>query len=94
MDAAALNAITDVEILRALVREQIDTIAQRDALIEKRDRTIAYKDARSRTSRTRSHGCAGCSTRRSPNAWARREMFDAAMAAELDELHAPAGPAN
>ena len=46
MDAAALNAITDVEVLRALVREQIDTIAQRDALIEQRDRTITYKDAK------------------------------------------------
>lgn len=117
MDAAALNAITDVEILRALVREQIDTIAQReqvialrdaslaqrDALIEQRDRTITYKDAKiahltHEIARLRRLQYAAKSERMDP---AQRELFDAAMAAdiaaleaELDELRAPAGAAS
>ena len=32
MDAAAINALTDIDVLRALVLEKIDTIAQRDTL--------------------------------------------------------------
>ena len=51
MDAAELNAITDVDVLRALVREQVEAIAQReriiaqrDASLEERDRTIAARD--------------------------------------------------
>jgi hypothetical protein len=51
MDAAALNAITDADALRGLVREKIDVIARheadiakRDALIVERDRTIHARD--------------------------------------------------
>lgn len=58
MDEAALNAITDVDVLRALVREQIEVIAQRDssladhaasitqhvASIAQRDALIAQRD--------------------------------------------------
>ncbi|MBA8885607.1 transposase [Dokdonella fugitiva] len=114
MDAAALNAITDVEVLRALVREQIDTIAhhqaslahheamiaQRDALIEQRDRTITYKDAKiahltHEIARLRRLQYAAKSERMDPT---QRELFDAAMAAdiaaleaELEDLRSPTG---
>jgi hypothetical protein len=37
MDIAALNAITDVEILQGLVREQLEAIAQREAIIAAHD---------------------------------------------------------
>lgn len=53
MDAAALNAITDIDVLRAVAREQIGQIAQRDLTIaqqmhtiEQRDRAITFKDAK------------------------------------------------
>lgn len=99
MDAAALNAITDVETLRALVREQIDTIAQRDALIEQRDRTIVFKDAKigkltHEIARLRRLQYAAKTERMDP---AQRELFDEAIAAdiaaleeELEDLRTPA----
>jgi transposase len=57
MDSAQLNAITDVDVLRALVADKIAEIttsseahavqlAARDALIAKRDREIVYKAAK------------------------------------------------
>lgn len=53
MDAAALNAITDPAVLRALVLEQMAVVAQRDtalaehqAAIAQRDHEIAYKSAK------------------------------------------------
>ena len=42
MDRAALNAITDVETLRALVIENFDAIAQRDEVIAQRNETIQH----------------------------------------------------
>ena len=36
MNAAALNAITDLEVLRGLVREQLACIAQHEATIARR----------------------------------------------------------
>ena len=46
MDASVLNAITDVDVLRAMVAEKITVIAARDALIVGRDREIAHKESR------------------------------------------------
>lgn len=45
MDAAALNAITDVDTLRALVREKLDVIACHDAVITEKDASLARRDA-------------------------------------------------
>src|SRR5699024_1010077 len=44
MDDATLNAITDAESLRTLVREQMAVIAQHAAVIAQRDRTIHARD--------------------------------------------------
>jgi len=90
MDAAALNAITDVDVLRALVRGQIDAIAQRDALIEQRDRTITFKDAKidkltHEIARLRRLQYAAKSEALDP---AQRELFDEAMAADIAALEA------
>lgn len=99
MDAAALNAITDVDVLRALVRQQIDVIAQHEALIEQRDRTITFKDAKidkltHEIARLRRLQYAAKSEALDP---AQRELFDEAMAAdiaaleaELEDLRSPA----
>ncbi|HET8940624.1 MAG TPA: IS66 family transposase [Rudaea sp.] len=46
MDGVALESITDVNILHALVREQVAVIAQRDASIAERDRAITFKDTK------------------------------------------------
>ena len=46
MDEAALNAITDTDALRVLVREQMAKVAQRDIIIARRDHEIAYKTAK------------------------------------------------
>jgi len=107
MDEAALNAITDIDVLRAVVRAQIEVIAQHEAsladhvaAIAQRDRTITYKDAKiahltHEIARLRRLQYAAKSERMDP---AQRELFEAAMAAdiaaleaELGELRAPAG---
>lgn len=44
MDAAALNAITDLATLRAMAGEQLAQIARRDVAIAQRDATIAERD--------------------------------------------------
>lgn len=46
MDAAQLNAIDDVKVLRALVAEKLVQIANHQAVIAKRDREIVYKAAK------------------------------------------------
>ncbi|MBX3714351.1 MAG: IS66 family transposase [Lysobacter sp.] len=101
MDAAAINALTDIDVLRALVLEKIDTIAQRDTLIEQRDRAIVYKDAKiahltHEIARLRRLQYAAKSERMDPT---QRELFDAAMAADiaaleaqLDDLRSPTAP--
>jgi transposase len=102
-----VNAITDIDVLRALVREQIDVIAQHEAsladhvaAIAQRDRTITYKDAKiahltHEIARLRRLQYAAKSERMDP---AQRELFEAAMAAdiaaleaELEDLRSPAG---
>jgi len=90
MDAAALNAITDVDVLRTLVRQQIDVIAQRDALIDQRDRTITFKDAKidkltHEIARLRRLQYAAKSEALD---LAQRELFDEAMAADIAALEA------
>jgi transposase len=107
MDEAALNAITDIDVLRTLVREQIEVIAQHEAsladqaaAIAQRDRTITYKDAKiahltQEIARLRRLQYAAKSERMDP---AQRELFEVAMAAdiaaleaELEDLRSPAG---
>jgi len=102
MNAADLNAITDVDVLRALVRDQLDVIAQRDASIAQRDRTIAFKEAKiaqltHELARLRRVQFAAKSERMDPG---QRELFDEAMAAdiaalesELDALRGASSPA-
>ena len=53
MDEAALNALTDTDALRALVREQMakivrhqEVIVQHELTIARRDHEIAYKTAK------------------------------------------------
>ena len=45
MHSASLDAITDIEILRAVIRDQREAIAGRDAEITKRDAVLAELDA-------------------------------------------------
>lgn len=97
MDAASLNAITDIDVLRALVLEKVEAIAardayieQRDTLIAERDRTITYKDARihqltHEIARLRRLQYAAKTERMDP---AQRELFDEAMAADIAALEA------
>lgn len=99
MDADALNAITDVDVLRALVREQVGVIASREAALAQRDRAIVFKDAKIdhltlEIARLRRLQFAAKSEALDP---AQRELFDEAMAAdiaaleaELEALRAPA----
>lgn len=44
MNEATLNAITDIETLRTLVREQLSVIAEREVAIAQRDRTIRARE--------------------------------------------------
>jgi len=104
MDEATLTALTDIDALRALVREQRAVIAQRDEAIARRDREIAWKTAKidkltHELARLRRVQFAARSERMNPE---QRELFDEAMAAdiaaveaELDALRgsAPAAPA-
>ena len=95
MDAAALNAIKDVEVLRGLVREQLACIAKhtrmlalRDAAIAERDRTIRVRDLKidkltHELARLRRVQFAAKSERMDPG---QRELFDEAMAADIAAL--------
>lgn len=109
MDHAALNDISDVQTLRAMVLEQQALVAKRDSIITdykqaiaQRDHAIAFKDAKidkltHEIARLRRVQFAAKSERMDP---AQRELFDEAMAAdiaaleaELDALREPAKPA-
>ncbi|WP_147654203.1 IS66 family transposase [Vulcaniibacterium gelatinicum] len=94
MSVPALDAITDLETLRALVREQIEVIAQRDAAIAQRDRLIAHREAKiaaltQEIARLRRVQYAARSERLDP---AQRTLFEEAIAADIaaveDELAA------
>ena len=90
MDAAALNAITDVDALRALVLEQVECITQHAAVIARRDREIRERDVKidkltHELARLRRVQFAAKSERMDP---AQREMFDEAMAADIAALEA------
>src|SRR5690606_5500775 len=104
MDRAALNTITDVETLRALVIENFDAIAQRDeviaqrnetiqhhlAALAERDRAITYKDAK--IARL-THEIARLrrvqfAAKSERMDPAQRELFDEAMAADIAALEA------
>lgn len=110
MDRAALNAISDVQTLRAMVLEQQarmasheQTIAHHEQAIAERDHAIAFKDAKiskltHEIARLRRVQFAAKSERMDP---AQRELFDETMAAdiaalerELDALREPARPAH
>jgi transposase len=90
MDEAALNAITDTDALRALVREQMAKVAQRDIIIARRDHEIAYKTAKidkltHELARLRRVQFSAKSERMSPE---QRELFDEAMAADIAAVEA------
>jgi len=78
MDAAALNAITDVDVLRALVVEQLDVIAARDRLITFKDAKI--EKLTHELARLRRVQFAAKSERMDAT---QRELFDEAMAADI-----------
>ncbi len=90
MDRAALNDISDVQTLRAMVLEKLQVIADRDQIIAQRDHTIAFKDAKiakltHEIARLRRVQFAAKSERMDP---AQRELFDEAMAADIASLEA------
>ena len=90
MDAAALDAITNVEVLRGLVREQLTRVAQHKATIAQRDRTIRARDLKidkltHELARLRRVQFAAKSEQMDPG---QRELFDAAMAADIAALEA------
>lgn len=90
MDHAAINAISDVQTLRAMVVGQLQVIADRDQTIAQRDHMIAFKDAKitkltHEIARLRRVQFAAKSERMDP---AQRELFDEAMAADIAALEA------
>lgn len=106
MHEAALNAITDVRVLRALVAEKVAeigqhvaTIAQRDTTISERERSIHARDLKIEkltleAARLRRVQFSAKSERMDP---AQRELFDETIAADIaaaeTELAALRGPA-
>ena len=97
MDAAALNAITDVETLRALVAEKVAAISAQqrridchEALIAERDRSIHFKDTRiaaltAEIARLRRAQFSAKSERMDPD---QRVLFDESMAADIAAVEA------
>lgn len=90
MDHAALNDISDVQTLRAMVLENLQAIADRDQIIAQRDHVIAFKDAKiakltHEIARLRRVQFAAKSERMDP---AQRELFDEAIAADIAALEA------
>jgi len=83
MDAAALNAITDVDILRALVTEKVAEIARRDRSIHFKDTKIAALTAE--IARLRRVQFSAKSERMDPD---QRELFDESMAADIAAVEA------
>ncbi|MDN5873844.1 MAG: IS66 family transposase [Sinobacteraceae bacterium] len=101
MDAAALNAITDADTLRALVREKIDVIVQHEAAIAQRDRTIHARDLKidQLTHELARLRRVHFSAKTEAMDAVQRGLFDEAMAAdiaaveaELEALRPPANP--
>jgi transposase len=90
MDHAALNDISDVQTLRAMVTEHLQVIADQGQLIAQHEHTIAFKDAKigkltHEIARLRRVQFAAKSERMDP---AQRELFDEAMAADIAALEA------
>lgn len=81
MDAAALATITDIEVLRALVREKIDEVAHRDRVIQHRDAKIAQLTFE--LARLRRLQFAARSERMDA---VQRELFEETMAADIAAL--------
>lgn len=100
MDSDALNAITDVSVLRALVTEKIAEIAQHVVSIEQqariisaRDEAIRFRDAKidkltHELARLRRLQFAACSERMDPG---QRDLFDETLAADIAQLEAELG---
>lgn len=92
MDAAALNAITDVDTLRGVILRQLDALSERDAqlvdqraAIAQRDRTIHHRETKiaqltAEIMRLRRAQFAAKSERMDPD---QRSLFDEAMAADI-----------
>lgn len=92
MDHAQLDTITDVKALRRIVREKLDAIAiqqkiiaDRDATLASRERTIVYKDAKIEVltmeiARLRRVQFAARSEKMDPE---QRSLFDEAIAADI-----------
>lgn len=78
MDAAALNAIADVDVLRAMVAEKIEHITQHEHTIHFKDATIAKLTAE--IARLRRVQFTARSEALDPG---QRELFDEAMAADI-----------
>jgi transposase len=90
MDLAALNAITDVDTLRALVAEKMAEIARRDETIVSRDRTIHHRETKiaqltAEIMRLRRAQFSAKSERMDPD---QRSLFDEAMAADIAAVEA------
>ncbi len=100
MDEAALNAITDTDALRALVREQMvklvrhqEVISQHELTIARRDHEIAYKTAKidkltHELARLRRVQFSAKSERMNPE---QRELFDETMVADIAAVEAELG---
>ena len=90
MDHAALNDISDVQTLRAMVVEKLQVIAAHEQTIAQHEHTITFKDAKidkltHEIARLRRVQFAVKSERMDP---AQRELFDEAMAADIAALEA------
>ncbi len=102
MHAATLDTITDVDTLRGMIREQLDAIAQHEAIVAQRDRAIVHKEAKiaaltAEIARLRRVQFAARSERLDPD---QRALFDESLAAdlaavesELDALRSAPAPA-
>ena len=97
MDAATLATITDVDVLRSVILDQIEAIAtqqrsidERDQRLEARDHAIFYKDTKiaaltAEIARLRRLQYAAKSERMDPD---QRELFEESMAADIASVEA------
>ncbi len=90
MDHAQLNAINDVQTLRALIAEKLQIIAERDHLIARHERTITERDANiakltAEIARLRRVQFAARSEKMDP---AQRQLFEETMAADIAAVEA------
>jgi transposase len=83
MDAASLNSITDIDVLRGLVAEKIAELAARDRTIAHKDTKIAALTAE--IARLRRIQFAARSEKMDPE---QRVLFDEAMAADIAAVEA------